>query len=142
MELRPYEEGQRQPMNQTIHTAFRIIIALWAALIGPSIAWSQQPAYQAGFVQWQAGENGFQSWERQGVRVTSSGMLRMDLPASVTQQDPYSAGGFYGGNYYSGGSFQVGEAVSPMTAAANPSVGATTRAAMTMSGKKVRGIQL
>jgi hypothetical protein len=103
-------------MSRTFGRVFQIIIVLLTALKAAPIVRGQQPGYQAGIVQWRAVEGAFQPWERQGVRIASSGVLRIDTSAAVTDQDPYSAGGFHGGDFYNGGSFQVGEAVSPITA--------------------------
>ena len=101
-------------MKRPFVRAVQIVISLCVALAVSPIAWSQQPAYQTGFVQWRAPDHAFQSWERQGVRVTSNGGLRLDPSVSANQNDPYSAGSFFGGNFYNGASFLVGEATSPI----------------------------
>lgn len=86
--------------------------------MGAPIARSQQAGYQAGIVQWFGVDGAFQSWELKGVRIASNGALLIDPSASATEQDPYITGSYYGGDYYNGGNFQVGEAVSPITATA------------------------
>ena len=105
-------------MNRTYGRVLQIIIVLLTTSIGAPFARSQQARYQAGIVQWHAVEGAFQSWELKGVRIASNGALRIDPSASATGKDPYIAGSFYGGDYYNGGNFQVGEAVSPITATA------------------------
>jgi Peptidase_C39 like family len=67
--------------------------------------------YQTGFIRWRAAQGGFTGWSLDGVIVNSGGELEL---ASTTQEtDPYPPGGYNGKNYYNGGTFFVGEAISP-----------------------------
>jgi hypothetical protein len=70
-------------------------------------------AYQTGFIRWRAADNGFEGWSLHGVKLNSHGALEFDLKTADTGSDPYTAGTYNGGNYYNGGSFIVGEAISP-----------------------------
>ena len=70
-------------------------------------------AYQTGFVRWRAAEAGFAGWSQSGVKGAGDGTLVLDSATARAEYDPYSAGTYEGGNYYTGGSFFVGEATSP-----------------------------
>lgn len=74
---------------------------------------AKDEGYQTGFTEWKASANHFQDWTLSGVILDGGGNLVLDTANAVTEEDLYSAGGYYGGNYYNGGSFFVGEAVSP-----------------------------
>jgi hypothetical protein len=80
----------------------------------PPIA-AQEPAYRAGFTRWRAAENGFRDWAQDGMRSTPMGTLRLDLAIAHQENDPYAPSSFNGHNFYSGGSYLVGEATSPIT---------------------------
>jgi hypothetical protein len=54
----------------------------------------------------------FQGWQRDGTLVANNG-LELDVAHLKSGRDPYSAGGYRGGNYYNGGTFYYGEAVAP-----------------------------
>jgi hypothetical protein len=70
--------------------------------------------YQTGFVRWRAADDGFSGWTLQnGVKRNASGALELDAATASSGSDPYQPGTYNGGNYYNGGSFQVGEAISP-----------------------------
>lgn len=69
-------------------------------------------AYQTGFVRWRAVDGGFGGWSLDGVQITN-GALELSGTAHPGS-DPYPPLGYYGGNYYNGGSFTVGEALSPV----------------------------
>ncbi|HSJ88142.1 MAG TPA: peptidase C39 family protein [Anaerolineales bacterium] len=70
-------------------------------------------AYQTGFVRWRAADGGFGGWTLDGVQRTNN-TLQLDAATAKAGTDPYPAGGYNGGNYYNGGSFVVGEALSPV----------------------------
>jgi hypothetical protein len=71
-----------------------------------------QVEYQTGFIRWRAAQDGFSDWVLSGVKW-NTGALEFD-PATATEgSDPYAAGTYHGRNYYNGGSFFVGEAISP-----------------------------
>lgn len=77
-------------------------------------------AYQAGFIRWRAAENAFDTWTLTGVKLNSSGELEFDPSTAAAGSDPFQAGSYNGGNYYNGGSFLVGESLSPEVTAAFP----------------------
>jgi hypothetical protein len=70
-------------------------------------------AYQTGFVRWRAAEDGFDGWTLNGVKRNASGALEFDSTTAEAGSDPYAAGTYNARNYYNGGSFFVGEAISP-----------------------------
>jgi len=69
--------------------------------------------YRTGFVRWRAADNGFSGWTLNGAKLNASRMLEFDPGTATAGSDPYTAGTYNGGNYYNGGSFEVGEATSP-----------------------------
>jgi hypothetical protein len=69
--------------------------------------------YQTGFTRWRAADNGFGYWTLNGVRLNPNGALEFDPATASPDSDPYATGTYNGGNYYNGGSFSVGEAISP-----------------------------
>ena len=73
--------------------------------------------YLTGFVAWRASENRFAAWQRDGVSLAPDGTLRLDPNGAHPGSDPYKAGSYYGINFYNGGTFIVGEAVSPIMVA-------------------------
>ncbi len=75
-------------------------------------------AYQTGFSRWRAADNGFEGWSLNGVKLNASGALEFDPVTANLGSDPYAAGTYNEGNYYNGGSFFVGEAISPEVATA------------------------
>lgn len=95
----------------------RALVALLAftALLAPSHAIPTM--YRAGFARWRAAEGGFAGWQQSGTLVGSDGALRVASATALPGTDPYPPGGYSGGNFYNGGSFFVGEAVGPVTAA-------------------------
>jgi hypothetical protein len=74
--------------------------------------------YLAQTTRWRAVEGQFASWQRNGVTLASNGALQLDLRTASSATDPYRPGAYNGHNFYNGGSFLVGEAISPMTASA------------------------
>jgi hypothetical protein len=69
--------------------------------------------YQTGFIRWRAADHGFEGWSLNGVKLNGSGALEFDPATATADSDPYPAGTYNRGNYYNGGSFFVGEAISP-----------------------------
>ncbi len=80
-------------------------------------AQGEQPGYQTRHLRWRAAEGGFDGWALTGADRTGGGAVRLDRARAEPGNDPYAPGGYLGGNYYNGGSFVVGEAVSPVQAA-------------------------
>jgi hypothetical protein len=74
---------------------------------------SEDSGYQTGFVRWRAAENGFQEWTLDGVKLNTSGGLELEPVTATAGTDPYNGGTYNEGYYYHGGTFLVGEAVSP-----------------------------
>src|SRR5207248_1281682 len=72
--------------------------------------------YSTGFVRWRAAEGGFSAWQLDGVSHAADGTLQFDAATAHAGSDPYAAGGYYGRNFYNGGSFFVGEALGLVTA--------------------------
>jgi hypothetical protein len=91
-----------------------IALALVALLVTPASA--KGNVYTTGFTRWRAADGGFSSWQRSGVSLAADGSLQFDLQTAQAGSDPYPAGGYNGRNFYNGGNFVVGEALSPVTA--------------------------
>jgi Peptidase_C39 like family len=91
---------------------FALIPFIMLAAITPASA--KSTPYQTGFYLWRAAGSGFSGWVRVGARLDTNGDLLLDPTSAETGTDPYPAGGYYGGNYYNGATFQVGEATSPV----------------------------
>lgn len=70
-------------------------------------------AYQTGFIRWRAADHGFDGWSLNGVKRNAGGALEIDSATAEAGSDPYAAGKYNGRNYYNGGAFLVGEAISP-----------------------------
>jgi hypothetical protein len=68
--------------------------------------------YQTGFDRF----DDFAGWS--GAHTTRGASVILDASTAPTETDPYAAGAYNGGNFYTGGSYLVGEAVSPETATA------------------------
>jgi hypothetical protein len=66
------------------------------------------------FVRWRGADGGFDDWQRDGVRLAANGSLELDLVTAHSESDPYGPGGYYGHDFYNGGSFLVGEALGPV----------------------------
>lgn len=98
-----------KPMFVSAHIALAIFILL--AAVAPASA--KGTTYQTGFKIWQAAEDGFTDWTLDGVQLLN-GELQLDLSNAKTEVDPYLPGEYYGGNFYNGGTFLVGEAISPV----------------------------
>lgn len=81
--------------------------------ISPTETGNENGAYQTGFIRWRATDNGFEGWSLQGIQLNVSSALEFDPATAHAGSDPYAAGMYNGRNYYNGGSFLVGEAISP-----------------------------
>jgi hypothetical protein len=75
---------------------------------------AKEAVLQTGFDDWQASESDFLTWQRQGTRLDKAGQLALNPKTVVQEVDPYEAGTYYEGNFYNGGSYWVGEAISPV----------------------------
>lgn len=74
--------------------------------------------YQTGLHHWRSRSNSFQTWHQLGTQVSETGRIQIDPNQARQEQDPYGPGEFQGGNYYTGGQYWVGEALSPEITAA------------------------
>lgn len=96
------------------HPILRYILVLCFLLTIAAPASAKGATYQTGFQVWRAAEGGFSSWQLSGVTLAANGSLTLDPATATPGQDPYPAGGYYGGNFYNAGAFLVGEATSPV----------------------------
>jgi hypothetical protein len=90
------------------------VLALLCAvsfLQGPALA--KKAVYQTGFDEWLAAERDFANWRKVGARLSAGGELVLNSTKAVTETDPYAAGDYFGGNFYTGGTYWVGEATGP-----------------------------
>lgn len=94
-----------------------LIIALAVATL-PATAKGTTPGYQTAFVSWRAADNGFADWGLNGTLINDSGQLELDIAHAMQGTDPYAPGTYFDKNYYNGGSFLVGEALSPVVTSA------------------------
>ncbi len=74
---------------------------------------AERPAHQTGFDEWLAAQGHFSGWQKGGTRLSANGELVLDLTRAVSEMDPNAAGTYYGGNFYTGGTYWVGEATGP-----------------------------
>ena len=92
----------------------RVVLALLCAfslMIGS--AGAKYPDYQTGFDEWLAAERDFATWQMSGAGLSENGELVLDPTTAMWETDPYAAGTYYGGNFYTGGTYWVGEATGP-----------------------------
>ncbi len=109
-------------VSAAVAAAVTVLPAALPAVASPTApvsaaAQGEQPGYQTRHLRWRAAESGFDSWALTGANRSGSGALRLDRATAESGTDPYAPGGYLGGNYYNGGSFIVGEALSPVQAA-------------------------
>jgi hypothetical protein len=69
------------------------------------------------FIRWQGADGDFAGWQVAGTRFDAAGALCLDPTTAAPGQDPYPPGTYHDRNFYNGGSYVVGEAVSPVCAA-------------------------
>lgn len=101
-------------MKKVILALARIIlIGVFMLNTVSSVAAKGDVAYQTGFVRWRGEDGDFESWTLSGVKLNAAGALEFDSSTASSETDLYPAGGYNGRNYYNGGSFKVGEAISP-----------------------------
>ena len=95
-----------------------IVVLLALSVVSPAAAQpllaEKEPAsdYQTGVTLWR-GASGFSEWALSGTQLAGEA-LQMDITGAVQEQDPYLPGEYYGGSFYNGGSYLVGEAISPV----------------------------
>lgn len=103
-------------MSRTVLMGTLITLAALAA--GSAAAKSGGDPYATQNHAVRAADGGFAAWSLAGARLAPDGTVTLDSSTAVTETDPYPPGGYQGHDYYNGGSYLVGEAVSPVTAAA------------------------
>ena len=98
---------------------YRCFYACWlcvftclAMLATPASA-ADKSGYSTGFTRWRSADGAFSSWARTGVKLVR-GAPQIDLASAQSITDPYPAGGYFGHNYYNGGSSLFGEVTSPI----------------------------
>jgi hypothetical protein len=96
----------------------RSLVVLSLALVLPlavagTAGGAKGSAYQTGFDRWRAADGDFAGWTLSGVALGAGGALTLAPATAAPGTDPFAEGGYNGRNYYNGGSFVVGEAVSP-----------------------------
>ena len=89
-----------------------IVLVIGLLMVVPADAASTP--YRTGFTRWRAADGAFGTWQRDGVALTAGGILQLDPQTAHPGTDPYPPGGYNGHNFYNGGSFVVGEAISPV----------------------------
>jgi len=89
------------------------VLCVFSLTVGSAQA-KKEAAYQTGFDEWQAADGELAGWSMSGVNVSASGELVLDPTTAVPETDPYAPGAYYGGNFYTGGSYWVGDATGPI----------------------------
>src|SRR5215475_1631919 len=108
-------QEERKVMKLNILTSTITLISILSLIIVPTAAAKKATEYKTGFVRWRAADGDFAGWELTGgVIRNANGELEFDNTTANDGTDPYTADGYYGGNYYNAGSFRVGEATSPI----------------------------
>ena len=79
---------------------------------------AKEAVYQTGFDEWLAAQRDFAGWQKSGARLGAKGELVLHRKTAVLETDPYPAGTYYDGNFYTGGTYWVGEATGPAIPAA------------------------
>lgn len=87
------------------------------AMLTPDTTGGASP-YMTSLTRWRAATGQFNDWQRTGVVVTADGTLHMDPQTAQSGTDPYRSGRYKGHSFYNGGTFLVGEAVSPIVPSA------------------------
>jgi hypothetical protein len=90
-----------------------VLIGVFVLSTASSVSAKRGDVYQTGLVRWRSAEGGFSGWSLTGAKVNADGTLAFDTTGASAGNDPYTAGSYNGGNYYTGSSFSVGEATSP-----------------------------
>jgi deazaflavin-dependent oxidoreductase (nitroreductase family) len=70
--------------------------------------------HQAGIMRWRAAEDGYADWQMRGVGRAADGTLQFQQATAAAETDPHAPGTYQGRNFYTGGSYFVGEATSPI----------------------------
>ncbi len=97
-------------MSRTLVLISLLVLASVAAVSAG--AKSGGAAYQTGYDSWRT----FAGWSHSGTAVAGDGSLTVAASGLTAGTD--APGAYYGGNYYNGGAYRVGEAISPVTSTA------------------------
>lgn len=97
-----------------------VTLAFVVAPYSDAVRAASKTGYQTGFARWRSAENGFAAWTRAGSTISINGSLQLDADRAALETDPYPPAGYYGHNFYNGGSYMVGQAVSPSVTLAIP----------------------
>jgi len=103
-------------MSGRLGTAVALALAVALMSVGAA-AGKKGTGYQTGFDRWRAADGDFAGWSLSHASASTDGIV---LSAPVAETDPYPAGGYNGHDFYNGGSYVVGEALSPETPTASP----------------------
>lgn len=68
---------------------------------------------QTTLLAWSAPTRAFAVWQLRGLALTPNGAVRLDPASAELSHDQYPPGSYRGRNYYNGGTFLFGEALSP-----------------------------
>ena len=91
--------------------AIRLLVVL-AILWTPTVATGAATPYRTAFTRWRAADDSFRAWSLAGVRLAPDGSLNLDRATARSGRD--QPGAYSRRNFYNGGSFLVGEALSPV----------------------------
>ena len=96
-----------------MNTKWNLLLALAFLLVlvdGKVTSVQAAGGYQVGYLLWQGTD--FGSWTKTAVTTQPDGTLTLDYASAISGSDP--AGAYYDRNFYNGGSYRVGEAISPV----------------------------
>ena len=90
------------------------VLALVVGLMSVGAAAGKKgTGYQTGFDRWRAADGAFATgWTHAGTKLVS-GVITLDPATAASETDPFAAGAYNGGNYYTGGSYKVGTVTGP-----------------------------
>ena len=105
-------------MRSTIRWTRIVLVLLCTFTLVVGSAQAKKTVFMTGLDEWLAAEGDFSGWQMSGAQVGDNGELVLDPATAVQETDPYPAGGYYGGDFYTGGTYWVGAATSPAVPAA------------------------
>jgi len=88
-----------------------IILIILMTSISSVSAKKETTGYETGFQLWRAADGGFADWDLDGLVLNGNGELELTAGARY-EADDIAAGSYYGINYYNGGHYYFGSAVS------------------------------
>lgn len=101
-------------MRTVARSLASLLLALFVAGIPYVQAASPGAEYRTGVTRWRAAADGFQDWYLNGAQRMPDGSVAIDPAGAYARRDPYPASGYHGHDYFNGGDFLIGEAVSPI----------------------------